>query len=220
MVLNLTRFQVIGGTVSSGLVVMALFALFTTIGAEEPGTPEFMRTWERTDKPVADDVVSRTWMWGPEAFTEVEEEPYVESPDGNRQIQYFDKSRMEITDPSATDDGLWYVTNGLLVVEMIDEQIQVGDDEFVEHGESNVNVAGDPADETAPTYATFSGLTDPVDERGLEPVMSRLARDGTVTEDSSLAEHGITYAAYDDVTGHNIAAPFWDFMGSSGTVYE
>ena len=36
-----------------------------------PGTPAFLRTWERTDRPVAEGRVSRTWMWGPEAISEV-----------------------------------------------------------------------------------------------------------------------------------------------------
>ena len=33
--------------------------------AYDPGSPAFARTWERTDKPVADGLVSRTWVWGP-----------------------------------------------------------------------------------------------------------------------------------------------------------
>ena len=31
--------------------------------------PHFQNTWERTDKPVADNQADRTWMWGPEPYT-------------------------------------------------------------------------------------------------------------------------------------------------------
>src|SRR5690349_3497852 len=102
-----------------GLGMMNAFAV-------APATPVFERTWARTDKPVADGEVSRTWMWGPEANTGAFNEPYAESPNGERQVQYFDKSRMEITRPDAVDDGVWYVTNGLLVNELISGRVQIG----------------------------------------------------------------------------------------------
>src|SRR5690606_2818715 len=135
-------------------------AFFRTTQAVEPGTPQFQRTWERTDKPVKDGQIARTWMWGPEAFTDVMDEPYAESPGGMRQVQYFDKSRMEINFPDAPDDGLWYVTNGLLVVEMITGQMQVGENSFEARGTSLVNVAGDPNDPTGPTYSSFISHLD------------------------------------------------------------
>ena len=39
-------------------------------GAQTPAfaDPAFRRVWERTDLPVAQGRVNRTWMWGP-AFT-------------------------------------------------------------------------------------------------------------------------------------------------------
>src|SRR4051812_2371451 len=92
--------------------------------------PHFESTWARTDKPVADGQVQRTWMWGPEPYTPGMQEEYAESPGGMRDVQYFDKSRMEINHPNAPDDGLWFVTNGLLVVEMVDGKYQTGDTQF------------------------------------------------------------------------------------------
>src|SRR5688500_4543766 len=65
--------------------------------AVAPATPVFERTWARTDKPVTDGEANRTWMWGPEGNTGAIPEPYLESPGGMRTVQYFDKSRMEIT---------------------------------------------------------------------------------------------------------------------------
>src|SRR3546814_3493255 len=48
--------------------------------------------------------ISRTWMWGQEAFTGAVYEEYAESPSGQRLVQYFDKARMEITDPAADEN--------------------------------------------------------------------------------------------------------------------
>ena len=121
----------------------------------DPGTPEFQRTWDRTDKPVEDGVVSRTWNWGP-GRTEVMMEEYSESPDGMRQVQYFDKSRMEITNPDAPDNSIWFVTNGLLVVEMVTGMMQIGDADFETHSPADVNIVGDPGNAFSPTYADIS----------------------------------------------------------------
>ncbi|MEZ4572086.1 MAG: hypothetical protein R2849_17530 [Thermomicrobiales bacterium] len=52
---------------------------------------------------------------------------YADSPGGSRQVQYFDKSRMEINDPGGDTEELWYVTNGLLVVELMTGRMQTGD---------------------------------------------------------------------------------------------
>ncbi len=79
------------------MIVLAAPAL-----ADFPPAPgAFQRTWDRTDKPVADDVIDRTWIWGPDANTEVVQEEYAESPGGLRDVQYFDKARMEINHPDA-----------------------------------------------------------------------------------------------------------------------
>lgn len=87
--------------------------------AAEPANPHFNATWSRTDEPVSAGLVSRTWMWGDGANGDALNEPYAESPGGQRQVQYYDKSRMEINDPSGDSSSPWYVTNGLLVVELV-----------------------------------------------------------------------------------------------------
>lgn len=78
----------------------------TSVSAEPPSDGAFTRTWERTDKPVADGRVNRTWMWGPDAFTQATPESYAESPGSQRTVQYFDKTRMEITNPAADPDSI------------------------------------------------------------------------------------------------------------------
>ena len=91
---------------------------FAKAGDSGSSVEIFQRVWNRTDLPVDEGVVSRTWMWG-STVSAVISEPYAESPDGTREVQYFDKSRMEITHPDGDPDSVWYVTNGLLVIEMI-----------------------------------------------------------------------------------------------------
>ena len=102
-------------------LIAALFLLAATIApaaAVIEAEEAFYNTWARTDMPVDSGMVDRTWMWGPAPNTEVLAEPYAEHPIGERPVQYFDKSRMEVNDPNLEYDGLWYVTNGLLVVEL------------------------------------------------------------------------------------------------------
>ena len=208
------------------LTLIGIFALMviplSVARAAPPGEPYFSRTWERTDYPVADGAIARTWMWGPDAFTQTGRETYRESPGASRTVQYFDKSRMEITDPAGDSSSPWFVTNGLLVVEMVTGAIQLGDAEFAAHAEgpAQVNVAGDRDDPTGPTYATFTDhLLDPPQDPGTL-ITRRINRIGTVTHDASLADYNVSAGFLDIVTNHTIAAPFWDFMNSTGLVYE
>jgi hypothetical protein len=62
--------------------------------------PVFGRVWQRTDGPVAAGTVTRSWVWGPGSWA-AGREPYGEAPGGARLVQYFDKGRMEINDPTA-----------------------------------------------------------------------------------------------------------------------
>ena len=203
--------------------IIALMAIpLTAARADPPGNTFYYRTWERTDYPVAEGAVSRTWMWGPEAFTPQGQERYREAPGEFRIIQYFDKSRMEITDPAGDSSSPWFVTNGLLVVEMIRGAIQFGDALFGLHedGPARVNVAGDRDDPTGPTYATFTDhLDDPPQDPGTL-ITRRINRVGTVTHDANLADYNVSAGFLDIITDHTIAAPFWDFMNSTGLVYE
>ncbi|MCS7294561.1 MAG: hypothetical protein NZ761_04115, partial [Dehalococcoidia bacterium] len=82
-------------------LLLALVWSFPRVHAAPTGHDAFFDTWARSDLPVAQGRVSRTWMWGPEPFTTPLREPYAQAPGGSRLVQYFDKSRMEITDPAA-----------------------------------------------------------------------------------------------------------------------
>ncbi len=199
------------------VLLLALGALRAT--AVEPGNEHFERTWARTDLPVTNGVEPRTWMWGPEAFTSLLSEPYEQSPGNERTVQYFDKSRMEITNPAGDAASIWYVTNGLLVVEMMTGNLQLGDNSFEPRSPAVVNVAGDADDPNGPTYAGMAALQVAPPLAVGTTITQRVDRAGTVTFDSGLTSYGVTVGHLDSVTNHSIATPFWNFMNSSGTVY-
>ncbi|CAN5388888.1 hypothetical protein BH23CHL1_BH23CHL1_13900 [soil metagenome] len=180
----------------------------------------FDAAWERTDRPVSDGAANRTWMWGPEAFTDPVRELYTDSPGGQRAVQYFDKSRMEITNPGGDPSSVWYVTNGLLVRELITGELQTGDGSFESHQPADVNVAGDSDDPNSPTYATFNGLLDAPAHAEGAAVTQRLDGSGTVRTDPTLAEQGVTAARYVPESGHSVASVFWTFMNAQDIVYE
>jgi hypothetical protein len=137
-----------------------------------------------------------------------------------REVQYFDKARMEITTPSADPNSIWYVTNGVLVVELITGQMQVGNAAFEMRSPAQVNVAGDSDDANGPTYATFNGLLGASPRVVGMVIIQRVYRSGNVTDDQPLAGQSAAVGFVDDVTNHGIDKPFWDFMNSSGPVLE
>jgi hypothetical protein len=174
--------------------------------------------WRATDGPVASGQRAG-WTFGPDAWA-TRWEPYAESPGGRRQVVYFDKARLEITDPGGDPASPWFVTSGLLVSEMVLGRIVVGQNRFTVRSPARVPLAGDPAPQNpdAPTYASLrphssliSGVHAP--NRTGQLIREVLWRDGTVTSDDSLVSFGVTIAAYDEVTGHNIARPFVDWLG-------
>jgi hypothetical protein len=215
--MKLTRRSVVAAATIIALIIPVIMA---QASSADPANEFFQRTWERTDRPVETDQVDRTWMWGPGANTASMWEPYAESPDGTREVQYFDKSRMEINLTGEPEDSLWYMTNGLLVVEMITERIQIGEDSWEPHQAESMNVAGDRDGETGPTYIALAGLLDAVEDRGQDLITQAVDHQGNVSELDDLTDFGVSTAHYDHITGHNVAAPFWEFMTSSGLIYE
>lgn len=175
-------------------------------------------TWSRTDLPVRDGDVSRTWIWGPEGLFCAAGEAYADAPGGVRTVQYFDKARMEINNPDGDPDSIWYVTNGLLVVEMITGQVQMGDMTFEPREPAQLNVAGDLDDETGPTYQTFAGLLDAEPLAVGTTITQTINRAGEVGNDPALADYGVEAVQIAPETGHVVAAPFWEFMNSAGMV--
>ena len=182
--------------------------------------PAFQTVWQRTDQPVKAGTVSRTWLWGAAPFATAQE-PYQQSPNGTRLVEYFDKSRMERTNPTGDRNSQGFVTNGLLVREMITGQMQIGDNQFQNAVPAQIPMAGDPAstNPSAPTYASLQHLTGSATDRTGQPTDQFLAKDGTVSAAPANLSSLTVLATYNN--GHNIAEIFWQFMTNSrGPVIE
>jgi hypothetical protein len=154
-----------------------------------------------------------------------------------RQVEYYDKSRMEINNPDADPNSPWYVSNGLLVVEMISGKLQLGANTFEQREPANIPIAGDvvsmqPGDpgkpgSNTPTYAALAGVASLEPGQNAAPprigqeVFEVLGPDGRTAgevPDQNQALPKIKY--YESMTRHNVPDVFYDFMNSSGTVYE
>ncbi len=181
--------------------------------------PAFYAVWLRTDKPVADNAVSRSWLWGPQPFATVVEE-YAEGVSGTRLVQYFDKSRMELTNPAGDKTSPYYVTNGLLAAEMMKGQLQIGNNTFVDRAPAEIGVAGDPDDMGGATYATLGKVMGATSVLVGTPITTTLDRAGNTAQNPALAAKNVTAAYSVADTNHTIAKPFWDFLNSQGLVYD
>ena len=212
--------------IGTGAMLIASLVIVAQASADQFAHPAFLRVWDRTDSLVADGTVSRTWFWGPQP-NEPRLEPWAQARNGQRLVQYFDKSRMELNDPLADPNNPFYVTNGLLTVELISGQMQVGEAQFEDRYPAYIPMSGDPGDTTTPTYAAFQGVSNTNrgnhyanDMRGQKPTAT-INRDGGVGDDPSKASMPNTEIAYyDGTTHHNIPKAFWDFLNQIGKVRE
>jgi hypothetical protein len=201
------------------VAVMALVSIVPAMAAPAGLTlsnQSMQSVWNRTDQPVASLVVSRTWIWGPEAF-DSRAEAYAESPGGQRQVVYFDKSRMEMTNPNGVRNSQWFITNGLLAKELISGQMQVGDAKFENRTPAQIPVAGDPNDTNGPTYAAFAGLLGRPARNVGDELTETVDRNGNV---GTGGPGGVRAAYFVPETNHAVASVFWNFVNSSGTVWE
>ncbi len=196
--------------------------------------PAFERVWQRTDLPVSRGDVSRTWYWGPQPGKSLQE-GYQTSSGALAQhfVQYFDKARMEINDRSVDPNSPWYVTNGLLTVELIaGEPATGGPFAHAPRPAADIPLASDLSDTNAPTYKSFRAVADVPGNEGhqanpdpanhRQPATAIINRNGQVGSDPSKASLGeaVEYAYYESETHHNIVAAFWYFLRSTDLVYE
>ncbi|MCA1723860.1 MAG: hypothetical protein LC748_06350 [Thermomicrobia bacterium] len=181
------------GTMALVLLGMTAFP----VGADGFATPAFQTQW------VAGEAITPNF-WGPPATgPDPRQEYYKDAPAGERLVQYFDKGRMEWTDPP----GL--VTNGLLPVEMIHGRVQFGDNTFVSKPPPNIPIAGDPSN-AGPTYATLggraSGILDPAPVQTGASVTTVMSATGDLSQGAPTP--GTTLSGYDTETQHNVASVF------------
>src|SRR5262249_15014078 len=121
------------------LLVSALIAwpVFTRSQSIPFASPAFESQWSTPEAAAPN-------FWGP-AIQPLMVEQYKEAPGGSRTVQYFDKARMEQTQPGGP------LTNGLLTVELISGKRQFGDSTFTQFPPSQQIVVGDQSG-TWPPY--------------------------------------------------------------------
>jgi hypothetical protein len=204
------------------IATLLLVGSFPAHAQQAIGKVAFQRVWNQQDGPVADErEQGRSWTWGPAPISPVLQEPLRESPGGVRDVQYFDKSRMEINDPTAEPSSEWYVTNGLLPVEMMTGRVQVGFSEFIDVEPAQVSAIGDP--ETYPTYADldpFYQSPGNVSPAALgQPVTQLLQPDGSL---GTLRDYQGDPATVllEGSNGHGVPRGFLDFQNSQGIIYR
>lgn len=186
----------------------------------------FQMTRDVLDRPVEAGQTSRTWFWGPEPVTEGLYEPYLESPDNVRLVQYIDKARFELTNPDGDPNSPWFVSTGLLTRELISGSVQVGHATYDQQEPSTIAMAGDPTNDW-PTYAGFERVIDQLyaDMTG-ETATSVLLPEGVTSYPEAAGDPGVELAQYitydgpDGPAGYNIPAVFWDFMHAPGITWD
>ncbi len=210
----------VGGVVG---ILLFVVVLGSSVLAAELLQPEFKRLWERQDFPVSQNSSDRSWTWGPVPISDLLEERLAQSPGGKRRVQYFDKSRMEINHPDMDPNSEWYVTNGLLPIEMMTGKVQTGEDyatEFDMRGPARISAIGD--EDTFPTYADLLPIyANPgavsADELG-KPVTRLLNPGGSATEYTAYAGDPNTVLVQ-GTNGHGVPQGFVNYMNQEGVVY-
>jgi hypothetical protein len=204
-------------------VAVIVFAPPPAESAPVVANPKFNAMWEYSDKYVNDvPGAGRGFTWGPNSLAVLQED-YQEAPGGKRLVQYFDKSRMELS-----PDGK-YVTNGLLTKELVTGQRQDGDNIFTPLSPSNIPVAGDSnangGNALAPTYASFQNVIsfnpgeNTAQAQLKQPITLSIDKAGkTLNLNNSPANVLIGY--YEPTLGHNVPTVFQDYQNLVGQVWN
>jgi hypothetical protein len=190
-------------TFALGLALMQGMDALPARAASAFAVPAFQQQW------VLGESVT-TNFWGPLATAmDAKTEAYRDAPSGQRTVQYFDKGRMEWTDPPGR------VTNGLLATELIRGRIQFGDTLFVSKPPPNIAIAGDPGN-AGPTYATIagraSGILAPAPNKAGGGITTILSPVGDISDGDVFG----TFGSYDAATRHNVAAVFDTYRNRAG----
>ncbi len=210
-------------------ILVALLVLGVSLGrpavkaarGEPIGLTQFQQLWDRSDKPVAEGRTARSWVWGP-TLAGLETETYTQG--NTRQVQYFDKTRMEQTESRG-------VSNGLLAKELITGAMQTGDQDFKQYPPDTLhNIAGDQIGNVPnPTYASFRKVAtinvaqneNKAGDQTGQTLTATLDRDGNAGVNPSLGPaYKVKNAFFEKNLGHNIPDVFWNFMNGTGLVYR
>lgn len=182
--------------------------------------------WEYDDKPVEQLFgIGRGYTWGPHSFG-IKTEPYLEAFEDQRLVQYFDKSRMELSSNARGIPGGSKVTNGLLTKELVTGKRQDGDNTFTQLTPAHIPVAGDEiGNGVCPTYASFAFVVtffpgqNAASNQVSQPIKQSIDRAGVVHPLDTLP-FNLTIGFYEPVLQHNVPDVFYKFMYLSGRVWN
>jgi hypothetical protein len=179
----------------------------------------FYTLWNRTDNLVATGKVARSYFWGPRPNSQALMEDYAEGQGGKHLVQYFDKSRMEVNDPNADRNNPFFVTNGLLTVELMTGRMQVGNRKHVNRWRANIPLASDTNDINAPTYASFAThMNDFTPDKAGEIVYEAIGKAAANGPTDKFQKYGVKYVHFETATEHNVPDVFWRFLNATGLV--
>lgn len=147
----------------------------------------------------------RALLWGDGPIASLVE-PFTGAPGNRRQVEYYERGRMEI----AGEQGA--VTEGALVRELATGVVQQGTDSWVEDTPAAIAIL--PGDTPSPTYADFAAdVTREAVDRALtgDTVVDEWMAPGGETR-SAPPPASVTTSRYVSETGHNIASVFASWL--------
>lgn len=179
----------------------------------------FETLWNRTERPIVRQQVNRGWIWGPAGLM-AHAESFLQISGGQRQVQYFDKGRMEINNPNGNRQSKWFVTSGLLVSELISGRMQVGSNDYIAREPSTTIIAGDINNTISPTYASLNSLIGlrTINRVG-QVVDQQILRNGSVIPFNGEGASMTRLVYYVNETGHNIPQVFYDYLIRQDTIF-
>ncbi len=210
--------------------LMVIFPMLTTVAlAADPvwGNTQFRNLWIQQDRLVGVPGIDRPYTWGPSVpeAPNVLNETYAQSPGGQRQVQYFDKARMELNNPATG-----FVTAGLVVRDLVLGFLQNGDnDGDIQKGlpSSQTQVSGDAisVNPNTPTYASFkSVVTTGAPDGNSKPSAIGAVINASINQAGTVGTiappESLTVGAFQTETGHNIAKVFEDFKNQKGSITD
>jgi hypothetical protein len=198
----------------AGLIDAAKALQALQANAATAGPPPYAATYNQYDGPVLSGAAKRGFIWGPQVNAS-QTEPYTEAPGGQRQVWYFDKGRLELTNPQSGQ-----ITSGLLVNELVTGQVQTGDGARATRSPATVAVAGDANAPNAITYATLNTVRTAAPRAIGSPITEQLRPDGSRGPAIGIDTSGVTSVQLIPQTNHTIASIFWDYLNSTGATIQ
>ncbi len=201
------------------LLLSGLICTQTVLAAPDAAAV-FQQRWQQHDQLVASGQANRSWTWGPTALTQVvREQEYISETFEwhERQVQYFDKGRMEINNPDGDTASLWYVTSGRLPIDLMLARTSYRP--FQQWKDAYITAIGDPGH--FPRYLDLQPLYEspgiPRPERLNQAATDMLEPDLSISrfEDSI---HDAATILRQGQNNHLVPQAFVDFMHQQGLI--